>query len=59
MKRVSFCKSSGQFLIVPTLGVTWGASNCKFAIVFTWLNFGIVFRFGIIPEYCPTCGKRI
>lgn len=50
MKRVSFCKNMGQFMIIPTFGVTWRPLYCKFTIAFAWLNFEIAFRFGLYEE---------
>ena len=34
-----------QFAIIPTVGITWGSCNCKFAIAFLWLNYQFCIRF--------------
>lgn len=34
-----------QFAIIPTVGITWGSCNCKFAVAFMWLKYQFCIRF--------------
>lgn len=43
-RRTEFNKAK-QFAIIPTVGITWGSYNCKFAIGFLWLNYQFCIRF--------------
>lgn len=42
--RFGFQKTN-QLAFIPTIGITWGLVNCKFAVGFIWLNFKCIIRF--------------
>ncbi|MCK9477975.1 MAG: hypothetical protein M0R40_00550 [Firmicutes bacterium] len=44
-KRFGFNISDTQFFIIPSVGITHKASNCRFAIAFAWFNLLFCIRF--------------
>ena len=42
--RTEFNKAK-QLAIIPTVGITYGSCNCKFAVAFLWLKYQFCIRF--------------
>lgn len=49
MDRIKFGKLN-QCMIIPTFGITWRNTDCKFAIAFAWLCWGFYIKCSYYEE---------